>query len=303
MANICQQVLCTDLYTFLAGALVCKKWNDNIQGTGPRCMDFAEVQLRAEDKTRFHPAFILEKFTYHAPADLQELRMAPSAVSNPQCAPALQQDFCVLAGSFPHLAVLELHFQAIEDWSPLRSLPCSLVSLNLAHLTGPSCKEYNSLDIFNSLRKLEVLKLEFRNRSVLADGDPLVYPVLGGQVAGRYAYAVVVAGQLELPSLEVLHLTAIEEKVALLSECFLGIPTSCELRCNDLLGTLQIAACHRLQRTDIIGNSCTGECINETYNGMRDHFYARQDSHSLQLFDETTRVLSNNNNTGVPADG
>lgn len=293
MPNICQQVLCTDLYTFLAGALVCKKWNNNIQGTGPRCMDFAEVQLRVEDKTRFHPAFILEKFTYHAPADLQELRMAPFADSNLQCAPALQQDFCVLAGSFPHLAVLELHFHAIEDWLPLRSLPCSLVSLTLAHLTGPSCREYNSLEIFNSFRKLEVLKLEFRNRSVFRDGDPLVYPPSGAQGAGRYAYAVVVTGQLELPSLRVLHLTAIDEKVSLLSERFLGIPTSCELRCNDLLGTLQIAACYRLQRTDIIGNSCrTGGCINTTYNAMRAIFYSRQDSQSLQLFDETNRVLS-----------
>ena len=256
-------------------------------------MDFAEIQLRAQNNTQFDPAFILKKITDHAPADLQELRVAPFAVSNVQRAQTLLQDFCFLAGKpFPHLAVLELHVDAIEDWSPLQSLPYSLISLTLAHLTGPNSNEYNSLEIFNIFRKLEVLKLKFRNRSVFADGAPHTYRKSVGQLAGKYAYAVVVAGQLELPSLRVLHLMATEKKVALLSECFLGIPTSCDLRCSDMLATLQIEACCRLQRREVTGDSCTtGHDINETYGSIRDIFYATGDSHSCQLLDETTRYL------------
>ena len=229
--NICQQVLCSDMYTFFAGALVCKAWNNNTQpgGAGPRCMDFAEsVQVPAKHtNTVIAPKFLLQRFKDHAPADLKELKVAQFDALDLLSTQAVLEDFCTLAGPFRHLAVLDLHFSIIEDWSPLLTLLDGLVSLALSCLTGSRGDEYNSLQDFNKFRNMEFLKLEFCNRS-------LFHP----ENRSKSDNAAVVAGELDLPSLQVLHLMANQGKVALLSECFLGIPSFCEVRCSDLLGTL-----------------------------------------------------------------
>lgn len=280
--NICQQVLCRDMYTFFAGALVCKAWNTNIQCSqaGPRCMDFAEsVQLPAKHTNNIiTPGFVLQKFRSHAPADLKELKVAQFVALDLRRAQAVLEDFCTLAGPFQHLAVLELHFSVIDDWSPFFTLPDGLVSLVLSRLTGSRGDKYNSLEGFNRFRKLEVLKLEFCDCSVFHPEN-----------WGRYKDAAVVAGELNLPSLQILHLMADEEKVALVSECFTGIPSSCQVSCSDLLGRLQIAACDRLQRSDIVGDSCCCDSYNKICGGMRDIFYDKEDSH--QLFEMTTQCL------------
>lgn len=201
--DVCKQVLCTDLSTFVSGEMVCQawrtltkqvSWGPNII-TLPLKFSFSEPIIDKLDR--------IDNLVQRLAGPATQSFDLTVSIGSADGAP-LQPLLSRLHG-YSMLTALRLDCGVLEDWSFVDGLPECIASLNLLALSGGTSAQYpiaRSLDCFNRFHGLKQLRIHF--------------------ITSQHSY---VSGRLKLPCLEELVLTGCQ--VTLRDMHLERVPSSC----------------------------------------------------------------------------